>query len=184
MNKNNNITKENNMNLKKITIIGIIFIFLLSFITHSIYDWFPSFLTSIFFPVNESIWEHMKMIFTASLIWGLVEYFILKKKDIDYFNIASATVLSVLFNIVIFLIIYVPIYIKFGENLIVTLIIYFITIVLSQIMAYNILKTKKHLKKLNVLSFILIPLIFIIFGLLTYFPLKIDTLFFDYNDHK
>jgi uncharacterized protein YqhQ len=139
MNKNNNITKENNMNLKKITIIGIIFIFLLSFITHSIYDWLPSFLTSLFFPVNESIWEHMKMIFTTSLIWGLVEYFILKKKDIDYFNIASATVLSVLFNIVIFLIIYVPIYIKFGENLIVTLIIYFITIVLSQIMAYNIL---------------------------------------------
>jgi hypothetical protein len=169
--------------LKKLTFIGVIFIFLLSFLTHSIYDLFPSFVTSIFFPVNESIWEHMKMIFTTSLIWEIVLYIILKKKNIDYSNIASSTVLSSLFNIVIFLIIYIPINIIFGENLIVTLVIYFITISISQVIAYKILSIKKHLNKLNVLSFILIPLVFIIFGIFTYYPPKIDILFYDYN-HK
>jgi hypothetical protein len=171
------------MTLKKITFIGIIFIFLLSFLTHSIYDLLPSFLTSLFFPVNESIWEHMKMIFTTYLIWGIVLYIILNKKNIDYTNIASSIVLSSLINIALFLIIYVPIFISFGENLIVTLIIYFITITISLIIAYKILTIKKHLNKLNVLSLILIPLVFIIFGILTYYPLKIDTLFYDYS-HK
>jgi hypothetical protein len=171
------------MTLKKLTFLGVIFIFLLSFITHNVYDLLPSFFTSLFFPVNESIWEHMKMIFTSTLIWGLVLYIILKKKNIDYSNIASSTVLSSLFHITIFLIIYVPIYIKFGENLIVTLIIYFITISISQIVAYKILTIKKHLNKLNVLSLILIPVMIIIFGILTYYPLKIDTLFYDFS-HK
>jgi hypothetical protein len=169
------------MTLKKLAFIGVIFIFLLSFITHNMYNWFPNFLTSILFPVNESIWEHMKMIFITTLIWGLVEYIILKTKGISYSNIESSIVIPDIFHIIIFLIIYTPIYIKYGHNLIVTLVIYFITISLSQLIAYRFLTSKKHLTKLNVLSIILIPIMFIIFGLLTFYPLKIKPIFYDYD---
>ena len=49
------------MTLKKWKVISCIGIFLLSALLHFIYDWFPSFFTSLFFPVNESIWEHNKI---------------------------------------------------------------------------------------------------------------------------
>ena len=50
------------MTLKKWKIISCIGIFLLSVLFHFIYDWFPNFFTSLFSPVNESIWEHNKII--------------------------------------------------------------------------------------------------------------------------
>lgn len=169
------------MSLKKLLIIRLLFVFGLSFITHNIYDWYPTFFTSIFFPVNESIWEHQKMIFTTILIWGIVEYFILKNKNMNYSNVISSVVLSAILNVIIFLIIYTPIYIIFGHNLIVILIIYFITIAVSQILEYIILKIKKHFIYLNVLSVILVLFIYLMFGLLTYYPIRFKPLFYDPN---
>ena len=60
------------MNLKVIKILSVFGIFLLSFITHNGYDIFPNTLTSFFFPVNESIFEHMKMIYTDYIIWSII----------------------------------------------------------------------------------------------------------------
>ena len=51
------------MNLKTAKILAIINIFLISFPSHFIYDFFPNTFTSILFPVNESIWEHLKLSF-------------------------------------------------------------------------------------------------------------------------
>ena len=53
------------MNLKKYKILSVFIIFLLMFPLHYVYDKFPNSLTSIFCPVNESIWEHLKLIFTS-----------------------------------------------------------------------------------------------------------------------
>ena len=71
------VRKEVFMNLKKIKIINVIGTFLLCFLIHEAYSIFPNTLFSIFFPVNESIWEHMKMLFTAILVFGLIEYLML-----------------------------------------------------------------------------------------------------------
>ena len=67
------------MNLKKIKIINVIGVFALSFLFHFMYEWWPNVVTSIFFPVNESIWEHMKIFVSAILVWGLVDKFLLDK---------------------------------------------------------------------------------------------------------
>ena len=66
------------MNLKKVKIINVFAVFLLSFLAHNIYKWFPNTITSIFFPVNESIFEHMKIISTCFLFYGIFEFFIIK----------------------------------------------------------------------------------------------------------
>lgn len=70
------------MSLKKIKIISIFGIFVLNFISHFLYEWMPNTLFSIFFPVNESIFEHMKMISTSILIYSIIEYIILKKQKL------------------------------------------------------------------------------------------------------
>jgi hypothetical protein len=147
-----------------------IFIFIISFFIHNIYTWLPSFVTSIFFPVNESIWEHIKMIFTSYMIIMLIQ----KKSIISY-------IITSILNIIVFLIIYLPIYIVFKENLIITLIIYFVSIFISSMLFKFLLERKKHLNKLNVLSTILILFIYIGFGILTYYPIMYNLLFFDYS---
>lgn len=169
------------MNLKKISFVGVIFIFLISFITHNMYEWFPSTLMLLFFPINESIFEHQKMIFVSYLLWGIVLYFLLLKNNFYSWNAILCAVLGSLLNIAFFLIIYLPVYILFGHNLIVTLTIYFLTIILSQYFSYQVLASYKHYKKSNILSLILTPIIIFIFSYFSFHPIKDNILFDDPN---
>lgn len=165
------------LNLKKTLTLNIFIIFTLSFLTHFIYDIFPINLNAIFFPVNESIFEHMKMIYTTFLIDGIILFIILKKTNIKHNNFISSLFISSIITIVFFLIIWLPIYYRIGENLIITLIILFISIFLSQIINYYILTLTTN-KFLNYISLILIIIFTIIFAYFTYNPLYND-FFFD-----
>jgi len=158
---------------KKIILSSFI-IFILSTLFHSLYNYLPCFLTSIIVPVNESIFEHMKMIFTSYMFYLLIKILFNKKREN---NLISSFVIASLFNIVIFLIIYIPIYLLFGEKLVVTLILYFITILISNYLMYKI-QNKKINSKINKYSVYIIPLVYIVFTLFTYFPLK-NMLFLD-----
>ncbi|MDD4036318.1 MAG: DUF6512 family protein [Bacilli bacterium] len=173
-----------NINLKIWKIISVVGIFILSFLFHQLYDWFPNKLFSIFFPVNESIWEHLKMIFTTITFWLFVEYnlFYCLFKDISYNNLILSSLVSSLSTIIIFLIIYSPIYNLVGHNLILTLIIYFIAISLGQLISYYILVLNINLNKLNIISVILIIIIFTLFGYFTYNPLKCPLFYDEYGD--
>ncbi|MBR2712747.1 MAG: hypothetical protein IKE73_03470 [Bacilli bacterium] len=166
------------MSIKKLKIISVISIFLLSFLVHYGYNLIPSFLTSIFFPINESLFEHMKLISTCYLIWSLIEYKLLDNKT----NFKSNVIVSITFNIVIFLLLYYPIFLNFDHNLFITLLIYLISIILTQILSYYILNMKKDLF-LNKYFIIFIILIIIINTLFTYFPLKTN-FFIDYMNKK
>ena len=69
------------MTLKNYKMVGAILIFLLCFPFHSLYDWLPNSLFSLFFPVNESIWEHMKLLFTPFVVYTIIEYLFLRKYE-------------------------------------------------------------------------------------------------------
>lgn len=157
------------MNLKQIKIITIINIFILSFISHFMYEFFPNILISFFFPVNESIWEHMKILYTSILISGLLEYILLKTNNINFHNFSFQLLITSTISIPIFLIIYLPIYKLIGENLIITIILMLLTYIIIEIISYKIL-TKEHYIYLNQISIPIIILIYIIFIILTYNP--------------
>ena len=170
------------MNLKKMIIINSILTFLLCFLTHFGYDIFPNFITSIFFPVNESIWEHMKMLYTTILLYGIIEYFILKKFNISYNNLFLAIFTKALISIPIYLLIFLPFYFNFGENMLVTFIILFISILLVNIIGYFILKLNRiNFEKEISIIFMIIVYIFMIY--LTYNTPHQD-LFFDTKEEK
>lgn len=157
------------MKKKIIQIISILFIFLIGFIIHNLYEWCPNIVTLILSPVNESVFEHMKMIYTSYIIWIIVKHFILKKYNIKENNFLLKELLIFLFNIALFLTIYWPIYSKFGENMLVTLTIYLVTIIISQILNYFI-EFKKDSNVLNIISLIVIFLIYAFTTYLTYNP--------------
>ena len=50
--------------LRFYTIMGIMFVIIFGIISHFIYEWTGShFIAGLFFPTNESTWEHMKLAF-------------------------------------------------------------------------------------------------------------------------
>lgn len=90
------------MSLKKLKILSIIITFLFCFPLHFLYNKFPSFITSIISPVNESIWEHMKILFGSILLSGVFQKIIIKIKHLNYKNIYLSTIISSLSSIPIF----------------------------------------------------------------------------------
>ena len=118
--------------MKKIKIFIIILAFLLSFPIHFIYDIFPSFFTSIIAPVNESIWEHMKIIYTSILLSSIIEYFIYKKKRYDtnnfFISIPISSILGIIFYLVIYLLIDLFIPHSFFIAILCLLLIFFLTL--------------------------------------------------------
>ena len=161
------------MSLKKVLKLNIIVIFLLSFLTHFIYKIIPIDLFAIFFPVNESIFEHMKMIYTTYLIDSIILFLLFKKYNIKFNNFFEALFLSSIISITSFLIIWLPIYYRIGEHLLITLIILLISIFLSQIASYYILTSFKN-NILNYIAFGFVILFIILFAYFTYYPLHND----------
>lgn len=157
------------LNLKNTRIIAIFGIFFISFISHFIYTIFPNFFTSIFFPVNESIWEHMKILFTSSLLYGIIDYILLKKNNIKFNNYPFQLWFTSIVIMPIYLVIYTPLYKLIGENLLISITLLFIIYILKEIISYNILKSQ-HLKILNHITIPLIMITYIMFIYLTYYP--------------
>lgn len=165
------------MTIKRLKCISIIIIFLLCFLTHYLYNWFPNFLFSIFFPVNESIWEHLKMMVTAIIIWKAFEYFLLKKYRLNHNNFLLSIFIEMFLSIIIFLMLYLPIYHFIESIMIINLSCLFITIILTSIIGYYILK-QNHIKYVTYPALIGIVLLYTIFGILTYHPIE-NFIFFD-----
>lgn len=170
------------MNLKKIKVLAIVNIFLLSFPAHFLYNLFPNFLMSIFFPVNESIFEHMKIIFTTTCFYGIIDYIILKKNNISFANFPLQLFLSSFLSIPIYLVIYLPINCLIGEYLLLSIFLLLITYIISQIISYYILSLKP-IPYINSLTIPLIILVYFIFTILTYFPPN-NYLFYDTNSNS
>lgn len=165
------------MNNKKVLFIETITIFLSMFLFHNIYNWFPNFLTASFFPVNESLFEHLKLMFTTQIIISLIIYLILKLKKIKFSNYLLGLLISTIVTISLFFLIYLPIYNRFGENLFLTMSIYLITLIIGNIIFYLISK-RKHEILLNLISLVIISIIAVILIYFTFNPLKND-FFFD-----
>ncbi len=156
-------------NIKIIKIIICIMLFFTSFICHFVYDWCPNIITSIFFPVNESIWEHMKIIYTSICICSVIEYYIYKFNKVKVNNyIINVPIISII-GIVIYLTIYLVIDLFIPHNLIISITLLFLIFILCEILSYYILQSPiiKHQKLVGI---ILILLSYFIFAVLTFYP--------------
>lgn len=171
------------MNLKRSRIISSIGIFILCFLFHFIYNLIPNSATAIFFPVNESIWEHQKLLFTSVIFYGIIDYIILTNCKITHNNFFISLFISSISIIPIFLILYLPFYNRMGPKMYLNIGIMIIAIIISQFISYYILKIKKNCNSGNVASIILIIISYIILGYLTYNPPK-QELFFDTKEEK
>lgn len=89
---------------KKLYIFGAVFVIVVGTLWHFIYEWSGNnFWVGLIAPVNESVWEHMKLVFFPMLIFGLVEYFYLKKIAKNFFfSLFIKQIFAIIFIIVVF----------------------------------------------------------------------------------
>lgn len=168
------------MNLKKTRFVAVIGTFLIGFICHFAYDFLPSFFTSIFFPVNESVFEHMKILYSSVLIYGVIDYLILHKFNIKFSNFLLNLFILCFSSVFIYLLIFLPIYYNFGENMFVSISLMLVVYSIVYYIGYLILSNKEY--KLSILPIIFICLGYVGFGYLTYNPIK-NQIFFD-SEHE
>lgn len=63
-------------------LLGIPVLFFVGSLMHFIYEWSGnSIIVGIFAPVNESVWEHLKLTFWPMLIWWFIGYSIICKRN-------------------------------------------------------------------------------------------------------
>lgn len=164
------------MTMKKIKIINVIFLFLLSFLWHFMYDLIPCNFIALFFPVNESIWEHMKIIYYCLLLSSVLEFILCHKFKIKISNFYISTMVKSLIGVIFYLIVFVPIYKLIGESMIVSIGLMLLIYILMEFISYRILQSEEL--NINILPIIIIVLGMLLFIILTFYPLH-NFLFFD-----
>lgn len=94
----------NNISLKKAESVSYIIASMLGVLFHFVYEWSGSnsFL-GLFFPVNESTWEHLKLIFYPVIITSIIEYYLFHIQNTNYICIKlRSSIIAIISTITIF----------------------------------------------------------------------------------
>lgn len=162
--------------IKKLQIICVIFSIILGTLLHFTFELSSNNLfVASFSAVNESIWEHLKLVFFPIFIFAIIEYFLLKNYDNKNNYIFSKTVaiiFAVLF-ITIFFFTYTGI---IGTNyFILDIFLFLFSIIFGEFICYKLLiKNSKINNKLKYLCIFILLILLFSFIIFTYFPPKIN----------
>ena len=89
------------MSLELYHIIGIIFTLIFGTLLHYTYNWSgKNKIIGIFSPINECIWEHLKLLFTPVLIYSIVEFIGYGRKYSNFIPIKAISIVMGLLTII------------------------------------------------------------------------------------
>lgn len=137
---------------------------------HFIYEWSGgNTFIGIIAPINESVWEHLKLLFFPTVIYSLIEYFILKERPENYIAASSLGLFGGLLAIVAFYYTYTGI---LGYNVsVLDIISYFIGLFAMLLIKKRILRKKSFCSKAaKYISLFFIILFAVLFGLWSFNP--------------
>lgn len=163
-------------------IFGFIITGVLGSLFHFVYGWceYNSFV-GLFFPVNESTWEHLKLLYLPYLIWSVIEYKILNKNKSLWFGKAIGLLTGML-AIISFFYSYNGI---IGRNIpFLNIVSFFIGIAAAFTVDYFMIKSGKFEKaeKIGIAIFAVIGILFILFSFMPpLIPLFKDPVTFSYG---
>ena len=149
-------------------IIEFIILAILGSVFHFIFEWSRNNnLVALISPVNESVWEHLKLaVFTTILVLLIEKYFM----KIDIKNFYTSLLLRVLIPIVVIpSVFYLYSSILGKEILVVDILTLYFTLILGQIVE-SILSKKNISKNTEKVSAILVAIISVIFFIVTFYP--------------
>lgn len=127
------------MKLKRYHIALFFFVLILGTLLHFTYNLSgQEKIVSYFSAVNESVWEHLKLIFFPALIFSVIEYFAYGKERADFWAIKMTSILSAIVFIVVFFYTYSGI---LGFNLpVLDILSFFVATFILTFISYNMQK--------------------------------------------
>ena len=146
-------------------VIGITFTAVFGTILHFLYDWTNLRFVALFSAVNESTWEHMKLVFIPSLIFAIIQS-VVGEKDYECFWLVK--LIGILLGTLLIPVLFYTLGGVFGElSAIVNIAIFFIAVFieyLTELILFNKLKCKRKIKWFSITILIIILVLFFIFS--------------------
>ena len=157
--------KKNNILI--LEIISTIFIMISGVLLHFIFEWSNNnALIGTFSPINESIWEHLKLFFFPMLITTIIVYFYAGKNISNYLCAkVQGIILAISFTIVFFYT-YTGI---IGTNFaIIDISSFFIAVALGQYVSYKKMQSASSCN--NLIAIIILLVLYLCFLIFTFYP--------------
>ncbi len=156
----------NKNKLLNFEIFSTIFTFILGTILHFTYNWSNNnILIGTFSAVNESIWEHLKLLFFPMLITTIIGYFYFNNNISNYLCIRVKSIIISLIFIIIFFYTYTGI---LGKNIaFIDIGSFFIAVIIGN--SYTIKKSNNTSSCHNILALTILTLLTLEFILFTFF---------------
>ncbi len=154
--------------LKRCTVIGIIFVLITGTLAHFAYQWSGNHpIIGLFTPVNESIWEHIKLLFFPMLLYSLVLILKFRKK---YPCIISALCFGMVTGSVLIPLFYYAYTAVVGKDLFfLDISIFLLSIVIAFWLTYH-LTLSCRLEPYTVLLCVLVCILVVCFMRFSYYP--------------
>jgi hypothetical protein len=148
---------------------GIIFIIILGTLFHFVFEWFFSWPPiGAITPVNESVWEHLKLPFWPLIIFSLIEYRSIKEVANNF--IIGKSLVAIISISTILIVFYSYTAVLGKEILFIDILSFFIGVIFGQFISYKIITLSELPRKISIISWIIILGIGILQILFTYLP--------------
>lgn len=155
-------------------VIVILFSLILGTLLHFTYEWSGNNLfVGSFGAVNESVWEHLKLVFYPMLIAMIIEYFFVKQDVNNYIEAKTIGIFTAIFFIIVSFYTYSGV---IGTSVIVIdILIFIISIILGEYVAYRLMKRENESTVLTTsLSIIILLFLLLCFIIFTYIPPEVN----------
>lgn len=159
-----------NTKIRNYQIASAIFVCILGTLLHFTYKFFGenNFVAS-FSAVNESVWEHLKLLFFPMLLTTIIGYFYIVKNAPNFLCSKTLGIITSMLFIIIFFYTYTGI---IGKSILfIDIASFFIAVILGEYLSYKLMTS--NLKCNNVIAIIILTIILICFVVFTYFTPKI-----------
>lgn len=157
--------------MKRTTIIGILFTILFGSLLHFTYEWSGNNrIVALFSAVNESTWEHLKLLFFPYVLYTIIEYYYIGK---NYSNFITAKVFGILAGLITIPVIFNTYTAILGSNyFILDILTFIIAVIISYAVSYFLFK--KETIMFNKIALIMLIIIMVSFFVFTFMPPQLN----------
>ena len=149
--------------------IGIPLIFLAGALIHFVFEWSGELaFIGIFAPVNESVWEHLKLGFWPTCLYAAIEWLFLRRQ-VNNFLAAKAAALYIV-PVIIIVIFYGYTSILGEEILAIDILSFLVAVVLAQFISYKILTASELPGYVSTISIIFALLLAVALAVFSFYP--------------
>jgi len=159
--------------IKNYQIASAIFVCIVGTLLHFTYEFFgENILIASFSAVNESVWEHLKLLFFPMLLTTIIGYFYVWKNVPNFLCSKAIGMIVAMLFIIIFFYTYTGI---IGKSIVfIDIASFFVAVILGEYLSYKIMV--RNFKCNNIIAIIILTIILLCFIIFTYFPPNIGLL--------